>query len=53
MLITLAALLLVGFKIFLAHVSRVIGNTCLPNLMVLDQILIEKWAKNGFLTFDL
>ena len=52
MLITLAALLLVGFKSFLAHVSGVIGNTYFPNFMVLDQILNEKWAKNGFLTFD-
>ena len=52
MLITLAALLLVGFKLFLARVSRVIGNTYLPNFMVLDQSLIEKWAKNWFLTFD-
>ena len=52
MLITLAALLLVSFKSFLTHVSRVIGNTYLPNFMVLDLILIEKWAKNWFLTFD-
>ena len=52
MLSTLAALLLVGFKLFLARVSRVIGNIYLPNFMVLDQSLIEKWAKYWFLTFD-
>ena len=39
-------------RIFLARVSRVIGNTYSPNFMVLDHILIEKWAKNWFLTFD-
>ena len=52
MLITLAALLLVGFKSFLAPASRVRGNTYLQNFMDLDQIIIEKWAKNWFLTLD-
>ena len=49
---TAATLLLVGFTPNLACVSRVMSKTYLPNFMVLDQILREKWAKNSFLTFD-